>query len=95
VCCQVEASESDRSLIQRSPTECGVSENDRVASIMRRPWPIRGIYAIEGKKFCPAPGRNQHHLAMVIAKKSEAVLGILRSLFPIHLPAPLAARSKA
>jgi hypothetical protein len=25
VCCQVEVSESGRSLVQRSPTECGVS----------------------------------------------------------------------
>jgi hypothetical protein len=26
VCCQVEASATDPSLVQRSPTECGVSE---------------------------------------------------------------------
>ena len=31
------------SLIQRSPTECGVSECDSEASIMRRPWPTRGL----------------------------------------------------
>ena len=30
------------SLVQRSPTECGVSECDREASIMRRPFPTRG-----------------------------------------------------
>ena len=29
VCCQVEVSASGRSLVQRSPTECGVS-NERV-----------------------------------------------------------------
>ena len=29
VCCQVDASASDRSLFQRSTTECGVSECDR------------------------------------------------------------------
>jgi hypothetical protein len=28
-------------------TECGVSECDRVASIMRRPWPTRGCCATE------------------------------------------------
>ena len=33
-------------LIQRSPTECGVSEYDREASIMRRPWPTRGCRAV-------------------------------------------------
>jgi len=28
VCCQVEVSATGRSLVQRSPTECGVSECD-------------------------------------------------------------------
>jgi hypothetical protein len=32
VCCQVEVSATGRSLVQRSPTECGVSECDREAS---------------------------------------------------------------
>ena len=32
-----------RSLVQRSPTECGVSECDREASIMKRPWPTRAV----------------------------------------------------
>jgi hypothetical protein len=42
VCCQVEVSASDRSPIQRSPTECGVSEYDREVS-MRMPWPTRAV----------------------------------------------------
>ena len=42
LCCQVEVSAMDRSLVQRSLTECGVSEYDREASIMGRPWPIEG-----------------------------------------------------
>jgi hypothetical protein len=37
VCCEVEVSATDRSLVQRSPTVCGVSECDLEASIMRRP----------------------------------------------------------
>jgi hypothetical protein len=49
VCCQVEVSASGWSLVQRSPTECGVSECDREASIMRRPWPTRGCCARWGK----------------------------------------------
>jgi hypothetical protein len=49
VCCQVEVSATGWSLVQRSPTECGVSECDREASIMRRPRPQRGCRAI-GKK---------------------------------------------
>jgi hypothetical protein len=32
VCCQVEVSATSWSLVQRSPTECGVSECDREAS---------------------------------------------------------------
>ena len=35
VCCQVAVSASGWSLVQRSPTECSVSECDREASIMR------------------------------------------------------------
>ena len=38
VCCQVEVSVTGRSLYHGSSTECGVSECDREASIMRRPW---------------------------------------------------------
>jgi len=36
VCCQVKVSATGRSLVQRSPTECGVSECDVEASEMRR-----------------------------------------------------------
>jgi hypothetical protein len=53
-CCQVSA--SGWSLVQRSPTECGVSECDREASIMRRPWPTRG---------CCAPGGGGRTNAVV------------------------------
>jgi len=42
VCCQAEVSASGWSLVQRSPTECGVFESDNKSSIMRRPWPTRG-----------------------------------------------------
>ena len=34
---------SGLSLAQRSPTKCGVSEHDNEFSIMRRPWPSRGL----------------------------------------------------
>jgi hypothetical protein len=36
--------------VQRSPTQCGVSECDREASIMSRPWPTRGCCAMGEKK---------------------------------------------
>ena len=44
---QVEVSVSDRSFVQRSPTECSVSEFDREAWILTRPWPTRGCCDIE------------------------------------------------
>jgi hypothetical protein len=53
VCCQVEVSVTGRSLVQRSPTECGVSECDREASTMRRPWPTMGAVLPWGKKYEP------------------------------------------
>ena len=52
VCCQVEVSASDRSLVQRSPTDCGVSECDREASIMRRSWPTGVLSCLSKKQKC-------------------------------------------
>jgi len=53
VCCQVQVPALGWSLAQRSPSvcgvsECGVSERDRVASIIGRPWPTRGCCALGG-----------------------------------------------
>jgi hypothetical protein len=42
-CCEVEVSASGWSLVQRSPTECGVSECDHESSIMRRPLPTGAV----------------------------------------------------
>ena len=48
MCCQVEVSSSVLSLDQRSPTELGVRECDREASIMRRAlW----VVALWGKNM--------------------------------------------
>lgn len=46
--CQVEVSASGWSPIQRSHTECGMSDCDRELSIVRRPWPYRSWCAIGG-----------------------------------------------
>ena len=43
VCCQVEVSATGWSLVQRSPTKCGVSESDHESLKMRRPWPTGGL----------------------------------------------------
>jgi hypothetical protein len=48
LCCQVEASASGWSLAHRSPTEGGVSECDREASILRGSLPTRGF--ADGRK---------------------------------------------
>ena len=48
MCCQVEVSASGLSLVQRSANECGVSDCDREASTMRRPWPTRGCRNMAG-----------------------------------------------
>ena len=48
LCCHVEVSATGWSLVQRSPTDCGVSECDREISIMRRPWPSKGFLRHEG-----------------------------------------------
>jgi hypothetical protein len=47
VCCQVEVSAPGRSLVQRTPTKCGVSECDLEISKMRRPGPTRDCRAME------------------------------------------------
>jgi hypothetical protein len=46
VCFMIEVSASGWSLIQRGHTECGVSECDREASIMRKPWPTRAVASL-------------------------------------------------
>jgi hypothetical protein len=44
VCCQVEVSATSWSLVRRSPIECGMSECDREAPTLRRPWPTGGSW---------------------------------------------------
>lgn len=44
--CQVEVSASGRSLVRGGPTECGMSECDPEAKIMRRLWISRGCCAV-------------------------------------------------
>jgi hypothetical protein len=43
VCCQVEVSASDWPLVQRSPTDCGVSECDHESSKIMRTSPSRAV----------------------------------------------------
>jgi len=51
VCCQLGVSVLCVSLVQRSPTECSVSECYCEALITRRPWPTRICHAMIQKRF--------------------------------------------
>jgi hypothetical protein len=66
VCCQVEFSGSGRSLVQRIPPECGVSECYREFSIISRPRPTRGCRAI-------GEGRAKSHFTTQIPRINYAV----------------------
>ena len=55
VCCQVEVCTTSRSLVQRSPIECGVSEYDRRTS-QKRPRSTRAVEAWQKKSMlCNVP----------------------------------------
>ena len=41
-CCQAEVSATGRSLVQKIPTDCGMSAYDCEATVIRRHWPARG-----------------------------------------------------
>ena len=56
VFCQVEVSASGWSLVRRSPTDCGVSEYNREASTMGRPWPTRECCAIQKRRLIRGHG---------------------------------------
>ena len=75
VCCQVNFSALGWSLVQRCPTECGVAECDREASIMRRPWPTRG---------CCAMGKKCYKQAVPIAQSGgPRFSAVLKYLFDV------------
>ena len=54
VCCQAFVSSTSRSLVQRNPAECAVSECDREISTMRRTWSCKVFCAIEKENFWPS-----------------------------------------
>ena len=59
LCCLVEVSATGRSLVQRSLTECGVSECNREDSTVRRTWPTGGLLRNrEGERKLPTLSVN-------------------------------------
>jgi hypothetical protein len=73
VCCVLEVSATGRSLVQRSPTDCGVSEWDREASIMNRPWPNRGCCAMEEKELLPLFGHSTMYVVCIVFTCSDGL----------------------
>jgi hypothetical protein len=71
VCCQIEVPSSGRSPVQRNPTECGVSECDREASILRRPWSTR---TVEPRKKFWLNGKSRITCIIVVSAKSVLFL---------------------
>ena len=59
VCCQVEVSETGSSLVQRNPTDCGVSECEHEASLMRTTLPTRASCTMGGRGGEERPQRRQ------------------------------------
>jgi hypothetical protein len=47
VCCQIEVSAMGWLIVQRIPTDCGVSESDREASTIIWPWPTGGCSSMK------------------------------------------------
>ena len=79
VCCQIEVPASGRSLIQRSPTQFGVSECDHEHSIMRRPWPTRDCCAMGKKIHLDVGQRSLPHITVQSCDTlAEPCIGDLR-----------------
>jgi hypothetical protein len=73
------------SLVQRSLTECGVSECDRKASIMRKPWPARGCWAMkEDTRQEPVEGIQQW-ITWLLLWISQVSIRVSRTLVKANL----------
>jgi len=59
VCCLVEVSVTGSSLVQKGRSGCRVSEFDREASKMRRPWRTGGCCAIKKIKRLGCCGKGE------------------------------------
>ena len=79
VCCQVELSASGWSLLQRSPTDCHVSECDRESLIMRT-WPTKDCCAMVKRLFWNRAKYWQRHTAV----KGKPVPLLLFQYWPLN-----------
>jgi len=90
VFCQVEVSASSWSLAQRSPTDYRVSEYDREASIMKKPWPTGGV-APEGWKI---PTFTYVHISIIYHSFLLRAIEFGKYSYTYVQPIPVAGRSK-
>jgi hypothetical protein len=74
VCCQAEISSTGWSLVQRSPTECGVSECDREASKTEAALAPKGLSSHRKKKASGCPRTNVHEATCLVYKALRAIL---------------------
>ena len=74
VCCQVEVSASGWSLVQRSSTDCGVSECYHESSTLRKPWPSGGCCVIVKKMFLLNVLTHQHKHVRFIHEGAQTFL---------------------
>jgi hypothetical protein len=85
VCCQVEVCATSRSLVQRSPTDCGVSECDRESSITWRPWPTGAVEEAMAHWGCCTVVRKRGdtcdvgHVCVLLAELDKLKFGVKRS----------------
>ena len=74
VCCRVEVSATGRSVLQSSPTECGVPECNRADSTMRTPTPTKGRRVMEKESVnstCPG-GKHMTTQAFTAPEPTES-----------------------
>ena len=82
-CCVLsKISAKGRSLVQRSPTECGVSECNFEASVMRRPWPTSGYWAMgrRGGEACKLTKIIFSSRCTFIFKSVTVFIGCIRKI---------------
>jgi len=71
---QTEVSASGWSLVQKSPTDCGVPECDRVVSKMRRTWPTR---------VCCAMGKGKDLIYMYVYTIRKKLVHLYQRIYSL------------
>jgi hypothetical protein len=88
VCCQAEVSATGRSLVQRIPTDRGVSAYGREATVIRRHWPARSC-CVTGGGGCSISldytenKTNGENRGKYVKKKREKCLHFKAHTYPL------------